>query len=103
MARKRHRRCILMATLNDIDFEAGNGSEFSSTVGDNLSYTAAAAMAGTKYGFQIDISGVDSNYGVIGYTDSNTGIHRARFYFDINTLTMTNLDEFSVYYFRNST
>lgn len=75
-----------MATLVDIDFEAGDLSEFSdgTSGGASLSAIAGAALAGTAVGMACVIDSTTGRYGKHIITPSATGVFRARFYFDPN-------------------
>lgn len=80
-----------MAVIVDIDHEAGDLTEYTSTVTDSgdLSAAAAAALAGTGYGLQVVIDDTTAIYGTKTVTTNTSGVIRVRFYIDPNTLTMT--------------
>jgi hypothetical protein len=81
-----------MTVIIDIDHEAGNLSEWS-TLSDptsGLSADAAAGLAGTSYGMACNINDTTSFYAQATVSPDNTsGVVRIRFYFDPNSLTMT--------------
>lgn len=85
-----------MSIIADLDFEVGDLSEYSSTSGAGQSAQAAAAMAGTNYGHQIIISSTTARYGqfTLGTADTS-GKFRIRYYFDPNSITMANGDQFT--------
>lgn len=89
-----------MAIIIDIDHEGGNLNEYTSTVdpdGDELNATVGAALAGTDYGLAVTIDDTDAVYGVYTLGTANiSGVVRARFYIDPNSLTMANLDQFLI-------
>ena len=86
-----------MAVIFDIDHEAGNLSEYNSTVTDSgdLSAHADAALAGTGYGLNCLIDGTGSIYGQLTLSSTYTDF-RFRFYFDPNSLTMGQYEAFHV-------
>jgi hypothetical protein len=87
-----------MAIIIDIDHEANDLSEYTTTVTDSgdLSAAADAALAGTSYGLSVLIDDNTAIYGQYALSSpySTTGITRVRVYFDPNTLTMTHNDQF---------
>lgn len=92
-----------MATLYDIDMEAGNLTEWSSTTtdGGDLSAAAAAALAGTNYGMSALVDDTTAIYGSYTITLVGATAFRHRFYFDPNSLTMNTGGSF--YLFRLAT
>lgn len=88
-----------MSVIVDIDLEAGNLTEFTSTStnGGKMSAAAGAALAGTSYGLQFVISNTTTMYGMVDLAPSDTsGKLRFRFYLDPNGLTMANSDLFTI-------
>lgn len=94
-----------MTTLVDIDFEAGDLAEFTSTVTDSgdLSAHADAALAGTNYGMKLVLDDTTAIYGIINCAAPVSGVLRTRFYIDPNSLTMANNDVFTLCGFYNGT
>jgi hypothetical protein len=95
-----------MAELFNIDHEAGDLSEYDSTVtdGGNLSAHADAALAGTSYGLNCFIDDTTEIYGECNLGTSNTsGVLRARFYIDPNTIDLSANQKISVCRFFAST
>lgn len=75
----------------DVDLETGDLSEFTSTDTDSGDmHVTASGLAGTGYKLQCDINDTNSMYGTVEITPSTSGIWRARFYFDPNTITWPN-------------
>ena len=77
-----------MSTVIDIDHEAGDLSEYDSTVtdGGDLSADASAAMASTSYGLKALIDDTTAIYGQVGL--SSLARFRVRFYLDPSNLSM---------------
>lgn len=75
-----------MSILVDINHEAGNLNEWSSITG-SPSATSGAALATSDYGMNTPLG--SDNYGAFTFTDNTTGIFRCRFYFNLNSFTMT--------------
>ncbi len=94
-----------MATLYDIDMEAGNLSEWTATTtdGGDLSASAPAALAGTNYGMAALIDDTTAIYGSYTITLVGATAFRHRFYFDPNSLTMNSGSGGSFYLFRLAT
>ena len=82
-------------------FETGNFSNWTwaSTDGTSLSVTTAAALAGT-YGMSANINDNNAIY-VNDWKPFEETSYRARFYFDPNTITMTNGDADYIFYAGN--
>ena len=75
-----------------IDFEDGDLLEFTSTSGEDISATGAAALVG-NYGMSVVADDTDDDYGLkTGLTATN--IIRVRFYFDQNGVSMVDPDGF---------
>lgn len=86
-----------MTVIIDIDHEAGDLSEWSSTVNDggDLSAAVGAALAGSSYGMEVLIDDTTAIYGIYTLgTDDTSGVVRIRFYFDPNSITMGNSNHF---------
>ena len=79
-------------------FDAGNLSGWSSSVtnGSDLSADAAAAMGGS-FGMRAVINDNNSIY-VVDNTPASEPRHRARFYFDPNSITMSNGNTHYIFY-----
>lgn len=89
----------------DIDHEDGTNSEYDSAETDSgdLSVSSTAALNGTGYGLSVNIDDTNSIYGQYDLISANTsGVLRARFYLDPNSVTMANFDLFSMLYIYNS-
>lgn len=84
-----------MGDLFNITHEAGNLSEYSSTVidGGDLSAAAAAALAGTGYGLQCVIDDTTAIYGLTSISAPASQL-RYRFYIDPNSLSMGSGENF---------
>jgi len=78
-----------MSVIVNIQLET-DLSEFTSTVEDSgdLYWSADAALAGTSGGMACLIDDTTAIYGTIDVTANTSGVMRARFYFDPNTLSM---------------
>jgi len=87
-----------------IDHSTGDLTQYTTTVtdGGNLSVAAGAALAGTNYGLSCFINDTTVIYGEKTITADTSGILRVRFYFDPNTLTMSNSDNFVLCMPRNA-
>ena len=88
-----------MAIIVDINHEAGNLSEYDSTVTDSgdLSAHADAALAGTSYGLHCVINDTGFLYGNVNtFGAQPTTDLRLRFYIDPNSLEMAQFDVFTV-------
>jgi hypothetical protein len=85
-----------MADLFNVTHDAGNLSEYDSTVTDSgdLSAEVAAALASTSYGLQCVIDDTTAIYGLMNITP--TSRYRFRFYVDPNGLTMASGDVFNL-------
>ena len=79
-----------MAELFNITHEAGNLSEYDSTVEDSgdLSAHADAALAGTDYGLRCIIDDTTSIFGTKNLSAPVSGEIRFRFYLDPNTIAI---------------
>lgn len=89
------------ATIVDLDYETGDLSQFSytSTNGGKMSVAAGAAMNGTGYGLQFQVTSTTTMYGYKDLTTGDTsGELSAGFYFDPNSLAMANNDLFGLLY-----
>jgi len=85
-----------MSQIFEVGHEAGDLSEYSSTVTDSgdLSVSAAAALAGSAYGLDVLIDGTGAIYGRIDFSTLTSGVYRFRCYIDPNGLTMASGDQF---------
>lgn len=84
-----------MSEILNIDHEAGDLSEYSSTVtdGGDLSVASGAALASTNEGLSVLIDDTTSIYGRADYTQLGVRSDcRYRFYLDPNSLTMSDTD-----------
>lgn len=71
---------------------------------DNSVYVdASAAMNGTNYGLVLNLDGTTTNTFVEDQTPADETVYRASFWFDPNTLSMSNTDKFVVFLARTST
>ena len=88
-----------MGVIIDIEHEAGDLSEYDSTVtdGGDLSAHADAALAGTSYGLHCVIDDTNSIYGQVTQGDTGTGKLRVRFYIDPKSLTMGDGNMFDIF------
>jgi len=83
-----------MANIIEINHEIGNTSEYG-TIYDpdtgEFNVTEAAALGGTNCGLAITINDTDNVYGQVTLGSPNaSGIWRARFYLDPNSITWAN-------------
>lgn len=87
--------------LFQLDFEGNDLSEFSSTSGADISTSAGAALVG-NYGLSLLMDDATADYGVKYFSTSTRGKCRFRFYFDPNSMTMTdNTSEVRLAYIYN--
>lgn len=96
-----------MANLFDVNFNSNPGTPFGfSALGDStsgLSVAAGAALAGTAYGLNCNINDTTSFYGICLLGTANTsGMLEVRFYFDPNSLTMADGNEFYLFRAQNN-
>jgi hypothetical protein len=75
-------------TLNEYDVKELDGG--------HLSVTSAAALVNTQYGMQLFINDNNDMYGTVQDLNNNTGTIRARFYLDVNGVSMADPDETSI-------
>lgn len=87
-----------MAVTVDIDHEAGNLTEYTSTAtdGGHMSVAAGAALAGTNYGLSCLIADTTVMYGQYSPI-TQSAAYSARFYLDPNAIAMANNDAFIVF------
>ena len=83
----------VISYIVDIDHEAGNLNEYDATAG-GVSATVGAALNGTSYGLNVNITDVVADYGQVNLSLPGSGITRHRIYIDPNGLTMAAGDDF---------
>jgi hypothetical protein len=93
-----------MSVIVSIDHSTGDLTQYTTTVtdGGNLSVAAGAALGGSNYGLSCYINDTTAIYGQYVTATNTSGVVRARFYIDPNTLTMAASDEFIVFSIKNS-
>lgn len=92
-------------TVANLTNESGNFSEYDlvQTNDGNLTVTGSAAMAGTNYGLRVNITPDKLQYAVKTLSlPSTTGIVRARFYIDPNSVNLPEGTQFSFLFLINS-
>lgn len=84
--------------------EGNNFNEYTgvSDAGSDLTTTSGSAMNGTNYGMNVRVNDTGSPFAYKTITTSSTGIWFIAFYFDPNSLTMSNLDQFTLIKLLNS-
>jgi len=93
-----------MTKLIDITHSLGDFSEWTTTVvdGGDLSVSVAAALAVTNYGMSVTINDLTNIYARKTVATDYSGVIRGRFYVDVNSLNMSNGDDFIMCMPRNS-
>lgn len=93
-----------MAEIVNIDLETGDLSEFSSAVADggDLSAAGGAAALHGNYGLSVLVDDANGIYGSKSGLNNTSGKIRARFYININTLTMGSTEQFIIIICLNS-
>jgi hypothetical protein len=78
-----------MAIIINIDHSTGNLTQYTDTTtdGGDLSVTVGAALASTNYGLNVLIDDTNTKRGEFDFT--KVGTLRLRYYFDLNTISMT--------------
>lgn len=88
-----------------LDHEQGDFSQYSytDTDGNDLSISTEAGLAGTKHGLSVLVDDSHRAYACAALeTPSTTGVVRARFYVDPNSLRMSDLSQVSFLYLINA-
>lgn len=80
----------------DVDHEGGDLSEYDATVG-GVSATVGAALNGTNYGMNVNITDQVADYGQVDLSAPASGKLRIRFYVDPNGLTIGAGDDFVIF------